>query len=189
MKLYHYTPKSNYQEMLVSQCINPGAVALPEGAEAKKFAISLTKSTSGEGLGIPTGREIPVSIFDRLVELDSSFKEHCLINGKRYQIDHSAIRIEIELDVSKDLISARQFYSGAPRILGSLAVVASQPFGIAHLSMEEVDALIAQMTQKRMDAISSGWWYFRGAIPWSQVTKVAEKQPAGYYKDIWVRGQ
>jgi hypothetical protein len=129
-----------------------------------------------------------VSIFHRLVEVDASFNVYCLINSKPHQIDHSAIRIEIKLDIS-NLFSARQFYSEAPRILGALAFVASQPFGIAHVSVKEVDVLIAQMTEKRVGAISRDWWYFRGVIPWSQVTKVAEKKPAGYYKAIWVRGQ
>jgi hypothetical protein len=35
MKFYHYTPKSNYQQMLVTQCINPETVDFPSGVEEK----------------------------------------------------------------------------------------------------------------------------------------------------------
>jgi hypothetical protein len=183
--LYHFTPKSNYQGMLASQCINPGKVAMPDGKTAAEIhAISLTKSTSCLNLGIPTGRIIPPEIFSRLDACGAPFNNHCLVDGKRYQIDHSAIRIELKLDLSDELISAKEFYSENPKMLAALALVAAEPFGVEHLSSEAVDERVLKMTDKRVKALTGDWWYFRGSIPWSKVSRVAEKQSAGFYKNI-----
>ncbi|NMM11914.1 MAG: hypothetical protein HHJ17_00015 [Rhodoferax sp.] len=185
MKLYHYTPKLNYAQMLESASIRPGAVAMPDGKTvAEGYAVSLTKSATCMNLGIPTGLEISTDTFKRLDALGMMHNAHLLKGGKPYQIDHSAIRIEIKLDKTDQLMSAKQFYSENPKVLAALAVAASRSLGIAHLSTQEVDLLIDAMTERKVNELTREWWYFIGTIPWSCISKVAEKQSEGFYKDL-----
>lgn len=182
MKLYHFTPLDNYQVMASHKvAINPGAVAMPDGSLQQDFAVSLTKSELPHGMGIPTGRPIPAAIFQKLMALGGSYSNHQMINGVPHQIDHSEVRLRVNIPNSQKLVSVKQFYSKGNKVLAGLALAASEPFGISHLTEAEIDLLI-DAKKLDVDKLTRSWWYHLGPIPWGCVDEVAIKQPKGFYK-------
>lgn len=174
MTYYHYTTQHGALHIARSRKILKGRGALANGsAIAPQLGVNLTTSPSCIGHGLHLGQKLSAKIVQKLPS--TVWVRRSPIDPTNIQLlDHSAYRLEIELDPHDSLLqSATEYYIQNPRLLKNLALTGHNPL-FDYLTDRERSLYLAAFLSGELKDMSPTWYYYFDDIAVSKIKSISK---------------
>jgi hypothetical protein len=183
MTYYHYTTRYGALHIARLRRVLKGRGVLADGSTiAPQLGVNLTTSPSCIGHGLHLGQRLRPDLIQALpstVWVKKNPKDPTDIR----LLDHSAYRLEIELEPSDSkLQSATDYYAKNPRLLKNLALTGYNPL-FDYLTDRERSLYSALFASGDLQDMSPTWYYYFDDISVFKVKSISQASSFDLYSD------
>lgn len=183
MIYYHYTTRHGAIHIAQLRRILKGKGVLADGsAIAPQLGVSLTTSSSCVGHGLHLGQRLSDDLIQTIPSTVWVKRNPKDLNDIRL-LDHSAYRLEIEIESSDPLLqSATDYYAKNSRLLENLALTGYNPL-FNYVTDSQKNIYLTLFLNGHLQDMSATWYYYFSDISVCKIKSISQASAFDVYDD------